>query len=163
MTYLCVRVCLYSCLSSMQRGNAYAPYCDVICGPSVSSSFFDIISLTAQSWEKKLLKIKCLFWFSLQLLTRIFLIRRIQWDVINMKTLSCNRYFCRILMKLEFFRQIFENKSLNIKFHKNLSSGSRVVACGETDRRTDRQTDLTKLTVAFRKFANSPKIEHVFL
>jgi len=27
------------------------------------------------------------------------------------------------------------------------------------DRRTDRQTDMTKLVVAFHKFANAPKID----
>jgi len=36
-------------------------------------------------------------------------------------------------MKLEFPRQIFEKYS-NIKFHKNPTSGSRVVPCGWTDR-----------------------------
>jgi hypothetical protein len=51
-------------------------------------------------------------------------------------------------MKFEFSRQIFE-KYANIKFHKNPSSGSRVVPCG--------QTDMTKLRVAFRNFANAPK------
>ena len=55
-------------------------------------------------------------------------------------------------MKLEFSRHIFETYS-NIKFHKNLSSGSRVVPCG----RTDRRTDMTKLVVAFRNFANAPE------
>jgi hypothetical protein len=35
------------------------------------------------------------------------------------------RYFCHILMKLEFSRQIFEKYS-NIKFYENPSSGSRV-------------------------------------
>ena len=45
-------------------------------------------------------------------------------------------------MKLEFSRQMLE-KSLNIKFHQNLSCGNRVVLCGRTDERT-------KLTVAFR-------------
>jgi len=54
-------------------------------------------------------------------------------------------------MKLEFSRQIFK-KSSNIKFHKNPSSGGRVVPCG----RTDGQTDMTKLIVAFRNFANAP-------
>jgi hypothetical protein len=48
----------------------------------------------------------------------------------------------------EFSRQIFE-KSSNIKFHENLSSGSRVVPCG--------QTEMTKLIVALRSFANAPK------
>jgi hypothetical protein len=45
---------------------------------------------------------------------------------------------------------------LNIKFLKNLSSRSRVVACGGTDRQTDRQTDMRQLMVAFRNFANTP-------
>jgi len=49
------------------------------------------------------------------------------------------------LIKLEFPRRIFE-KYPHIKFHKIPSSGSRVVPCG----RTDGQTDMTKLTVAFR-------------
>jgi hypothetical protein len=49
-------------------------------------------------------------------------------------------------MKLEFSRQIFE-KSSNIKFNENPFSESRVVPCG--------QTDMTKLTVAFRNFPNS--------
>jgi len=55
-------------------------------------------------------------------------------------------------MKLEFSQQIFEKYS-DIKFHKNPSSGSRVVPCGQTDGRTD----MTKPTVAFRNFANAPK------
>jgi hypothetical protein len=51
-------------------------------------------------------------------------------------------------MKIEFSPQIFEKYS-SIKFYKNLFSGSRVVPCG--------QTDMTKVTVAFRNFANAPK------
>jgi len=40
-------------------------------------------------------------------------------------------------MKLEVSRQILE-KSANIKFHENPSSGSRVVPGGRTDRQTSR-------------------------
>ena len=40
-------------------------------------------------------------------------------------------------------------KSLNIKFQQNPSSGSRVVAC--------EQTDMTELIVAFPNFAKAPK------
>jgi len=40
-------------------------------------------------------------------------------------------------MILEFSRYIFE-KYLNIKYHKNPTSGSRVVPCGKTEERTDR-------------------------
>jgi hypothetical protein len=43
------------------------------------------------------------------------------------------------IKKLEFSWKIFE-KSSNIKFNENPSSGSRVVICGQTDGQTDRQT-----------------------
>jgi len=55
-------------------------------------------------------------------------------------------------MKLEFSRQIFEKYS-NVKFHENAFSESRVVPRG----RTHGQTDVTKLIVPFRNFANAPK------
>jgi len=56
-------------------------------------------------------------------------------------------------MKFEFSLQIFDHYS-NIKFHDIPSSGVRVVPYGWTDR----QTDITKLTVAFTNFAKAPKI-----
>ena len=56
-------------------------------------------------------------------------------------------------MKLEFSGQIFE-KSSNIEFHENPYSGSPVIPCGQTGGRTD----MTKVIVAFRYFANAPKI-----
>ena len=55
-------------------------------------------------------------------------------------------------MKLEISRQVFE-KSSNIKFRENPSSGSRVISCG----RTDGRTDVKKLIFAFRNFANASK------
>jgi hypothetical protein len=67
--------------------------------------------------------------------------------------MSSTLYSCQILMKLEFSRQIFE-KSPNIKFHENPSSGSRVVPCGLTD---------MKLTVPSRNFANAPLFSHLFI
>jgi hypothetical protein len=59
-------------------------------------------------------------------------------------------------MRPEFSRQIFENCS-NIKFNDALSGagGGRVLAYGGTDR----QTDMTKLIIAFRDFANASKSE----
>jgi hypothetical protein len=57
------------------------------------------------------------------------------------------------LMKLEFSRQNFDEHS-NTKLHQNPSRGSRVVPC----RRTDGRRDMTKVIVAFRNFANAPKI-----
>jgi hypothetical protein len=84
------------------------------------------------------------FWFSLRLLSETFLIlRRTERDVIkSVHTAVCCMYstgYCwQILMNIESSWQIFE-KSPNIKFHENPSSGSRVVQCGQTDRQTDRQ------------------------
>jgi hypothetical protein len=59
------------------------------------------------------------------------------------------RFYCYIFVKFELSRQIFE-KSSNIKFHSNQYNGSTVVPCG--------QTDNDKLIIAFRKFANAPKM-----
>jgi len=87
-------------------------------------------------------------WFSLQLLCDTFLIlrvRRIQPDIINVHRFFY--YSCKIVIKLEIYGQIFEHYS-NIKFHENSSIGERVLPCG--------QTDITKLIVVFRNFANAP-------
>jgi hypothetical protein len=62
------------------------------------------------------------------------------------------RYAYKILIKVKFSRQIFENYS-NIKFHKNSSIGSRVVPNG----RKDGRTDMTKPTVAVGNLANARK------
>jgi hypothetical protein len=61
-------------------------------------------------------------------------------------------------MEHEFSLQIFEKYS-HIKFHGNPSSGSRVVACGWADR----QTDMTKLIVAFRSYVYEPKMLDILL
>jgi len=55
-------------------------------------------------------------------------------------------------MTPECSRQIFEKYS-NIKFHENPSSRNRAVPCGWMDGRTD----ITKLIIAFRNFAKTPK------
>ena len=62
--------------------------------------------------------------------------------------------YCQILIKLGFSRQIFQKYS-NTKYHGRPLSGIRFVTCGRTDRH--RQTDMTKVMVAFHNFANAPK------
>ena len=49
-----------------------------------------------------------------------------------------------------------------MKFHENPYSWVRIITCGRTDIRTDEQTEMTKLIVAFRNFANAPKMGNVF-
>jgi hypothetical protein len=43
---VCVCVCVFAraCSLAYQACNAYAPYCDVFCGASVSTAFFCIIT-----------------------------------------------------------------------------------------------------------------------
>jgi len=53
-------------------------------------------------------------------------------------------------MKLEFPGQIFGLES-NTKFYEILSVGAELFRAGG-------QTDMKKLTVAFRSFANAPKM-----
>jgi hypothetical protein len=57
------------------------------------------------------------------------------------------RYSCQILIKLESYPQIFKEYS-NMKFHKNLSSGSRVVSCGRMEGQIE-----NKVTDVFRETA----------
>jgi hypothetical protein len=63
------------------------------------------------------------------------------------------RYSCQILIKIGLSQQIFEQYS-DTKFNLNPSSGSRVIPYVQMGGRTD----MTKLIVAFRNFANAPKI-----
>jgi hypothetical protein len=98
-------------------------------------------------FRKKLLNIKCAFWFSLQLLSVTFLIlRKFQWDVIvnlHRSSRKSTSYFCQIMIKLEFSRQIFQKSSSN-KFHQNPSCGSWVVLCGQRDKQTGRHHEPNK-------------------
>jgi len=55
-------------------------------------------------------------------------------------------------MKLEIYSTDFR-KIVNIKFYENPTSGSCVARCG----RTDRQTNMKQIIVAFRSFTNAPK------
>jgi hypothetical protein len=82
----------------------------------------------------KLLNVKYEFWFSVQILPESFLIlRRIEWNVIKM---YINRHVNYPLLKSDFNEtRIFPTDfSRNIKFNGNLSSGSRLFPCGQTER-----------------------------
>jgi hypothetical protein len=68
------------------------------------------------------------------------------------KCTQSNGYSCQVLIKLEFPPPISE-KSSNMKFKDNLPSGSRVVACGQKDRRTDRHDETN---IRFSQFCECP-------
>jgi hypothetical protein len=107
---------------------------------------------------KMLLEKKCVLIFSGNLSEKFLILIRIhRVTTINIPKSSSERthYYYQILMKLESSRHIFENLS-NIKFHKNPTSGSRDLSIG----RTDGQTDVTKLIVAFRIYGTRLNIPH---
>ena len=84
---------------------------------------------------KNLSNIKCVSIFSTILSETFLILGRNERDMIKMYIGLLHvkyRYSPQILMEIEFSRQIFQ-KHTNIKFHENPSSGSRVVACGQTD------------------------------
>jgi hypothetical protein len=60
------------------------------------------------------------------------------------------RYSCQILMTLEFSRQILEK-------HSKYQISWKIRPAGAELFHADGQTDMTKLIVAFRNFANAPK------
>jgi hypothetical protein len=96
---------------------------------------------------------------SLQIFSeRLLIVRRSELDMIKKIYIGFHvkyryYYYFHTLLKNESFRHIFE-KCSNMKFHENPSNGIRVVPCGRKD---GQRTDMTKLTVAFRNFANAPK------
>ena len=114
---------------------AHAPYYTVISGLSARTQYFSALSHKRKksSWTQNM---------SFDWLWKV-------WNISHSKNNS-ERYNhkCTVhwssceapFILLRFSWQIFEKYS-NITFNENLSSRSRVVRCGQTDGRTDGQTD----------------------
>ena len=136
-------VCVCVCNPSYPACKAHAPYCIVMWPVWLYHIYSRYFIKSMIFGKRKLLNIKCVLWFSLQLLPETFLISRIQRDsILNVHTSSCKntRYSCQILIKLEFFQQIFF-KILKYQISWKSVHWSRVVPCGRTDGRTRRETD----------------------
>jgi hypothetical protein len=96
--------------------------------------------------------LKCVFWFTLQILSEMFIIlRRNERDgIINVHRSSHKvpDILVRLQRNLNFLNKSSEKFS-NIELHENPYTGSQVVTC--------RRTDMTALINAFRNFAKAPK------
>jgi hypothetical protein len=132
----------------------------VICGLPRLTIFFHIISQTAQL-KKKLLNTKCVFWFSLQILSETFIIlRRNERDMIkNVHWTSCTVPF--ILVQYPLFLSDFnETWIFSTDFRKILKyqiSWKSVRWEPSCSMGMDERTDMTKLRFAFRNSANTLK------
>ena len=98
----------WECVCSLRYAacNTLAPYCLL---PPASTVFFSLYLTNGTIIEKRLLKTKCVLWFSLQPLCETFVIlRKTERDFENVCWSSCKVCYSRqILMTLKFSRQIF--------------------------------------------------------
>jgi len=149
-------VCV-SILASVIR-NGERLYYIVICGPPAVLYFSTLCHKHWLFFGQYVLNIKCVFWFSLQLLSERFIILKKNLVKAYQK---CTYVFSsrapnitdRSSSNLNFLRR-FLKKTTNIKFHKNLSSESLFNA--------DRRTDKTKPIVPFHNVANATKTHQVY-
>jgi len=129
---------------------AHAPYCHL--WPVWLYKIFSTLSYKRHDFrkKKKSLNIKCLFWFSLENMSKtVLILRRTKRDVINV---YMGLHYCfQILMKVEFSLQILGKFSCQISW----KYGSRVVPCRRTDGRNDRHEEAKS---HFHNLANAPKI-----
>jgi hypothetical protein len=127
--------CVSVCSLSFPAGKTHAPYYIVICVPCLFYNIFPHYLINGMAFQKNLFNIKCVFWFSQQLLPETFL-RKISWDAVNNVRRS-SRKVPIILVRLPL------NFSFLDKFSKIL--------------KYQISTDMTELIVTFRNFVNRPK------
>jgi hypothetical protein len=129
----------------------------IVCGLSGSTILFDIISKTTRFSEKGPEYKMCVLIFCTTVIWNISHSKKNLATYCQMWKLLRLKYplFVSEFSETWIFATAFEERSSNIKFHENLSTGSRVVPYG--------RTDMTKLTVAFRNFANATKSQQCLL
>jgi hypothetical protein len=125
--------------------NAHAPYYIVIRGLPGCTIFFSTLCHKQHDLKKNISIIKCVFWFSLQVLSETFLIlRRTERDVIKKMYFGLHvkyRYYGEILME-RIFTTDFSKYAQISSLTKNLPVRTELLhADGETVGQTDRHED----------------------
>jgi hypothetical protein len=134
--YYTLRVCV--CSLSYPAWKAHASYYIVICGLS-GCTIFSTLFHKWHDFRKNFINIKCVFWFSLQLLSETFLIlRRIRRDII----INVHRCSCKVPLLLSGLN---ETSIFSVDFRKILKYQHlwkfvqcQLSCCMRTDRRTNR-------------------------
>jgi len=140
-------VCSLSCPYAMHMCHI------VICG--LYNNFFPHYLTNGTILEKTLLNTKCVFWFSVQLLSETcFILRRNERDIIkNVYQSSCK------------VPDIFIGFEWNLSFlhrsskHTQISNFTKIRPVGSQLFHADGRTDMAMLTVAFHNFVNLSKIK----
>ena len=125
------------------------PACKAHCGLPRSTVFFPHYLINCTIFEKKaLMNIKCVFWFSLKILSETFLkLRSTEQDKIKM----CIGLHVKYPLFLSDFN---ENWIFLTDFEKMLKHQISWKSV-QWEPSSREQTDMTKLKVAFRNFANA--------
>jgi hypothetical protein len=97
-------------------------------------------------WERKLLNVKCVFLFSLQLLFDTFLILRIQWGLHVKYPLFLSDFNGTWIFSIDFWTVL--------KYQISWKSIQWELSCSM---QAVEQTDMTKLIATFLNFLNTPK------
>jgi hypothetical protein len=137
------RMCV--CSLSYPACKGHAPYCHL--WPVRIYCILPNYLINGTIFGKLLLNIKCVFWFSLQILSENFLIlRRIQIDIItNVHRSSCAYpIFLLDFNETWIFRTDF-SKYIQTKFNENVFSGSRVFPCGRRDRHDETNNSFSQI------------------
>jgi len=130
--------------------NAHAPYCQL--WPVRVYNIFPHYLINGTIVDNKLPNTKCVFWFSLRFLSETFLIlRRTEPDMIKM--------YIGLHVKWPLFLSDFNETNFRDRFSKSsqISDFTKIRPVGAELFHADRRTDMTKLIVAFRNYANAPK------
>ena len=122
----------------------------VICDLPHSKIFFHVFSLTAWFSKKSYWTQNVCFDFLYKFFLKNFYSKK-KWARYDKNVYWSSRLFLSDLNETWIFPPQIFAKSSTIKFHENPSSEIRVVPY--------RRTNMTKLIVAFRNFANAPNKE----
>jgi hypothetical protein len=146
-------MCLYSCLC-YPGSTAHVPYYIVISGLSGSTIFFHIL-INGTIFGKKLLNMKCVFClkhFSFQeefsgVLSQTYIGHHVKYPLV-LTHFKRNLNFLHRFSKKPQISNFMKIRPVGVElFHKDRYNTGQTVWL----------TDMTKLIVAFRSFANAPK------
>ena len=125
----------------------------IVMWPARLYYIFPYYLINGNIFEKKLLNTKCVFWFPLQLSSEKFLIlRTTEWNVVKNVKWSSRE----VPVILVYFNETSVFSKVFRKILKYQISWKSVQWEPRISMRTDGLTDMTKLIVAFRNFANAP-------